>query len=173
VAAAAELVGAPAGAGAGSESPAGGLDFDHLPRLVELPFHMGEFLAQADHLALARIRLSPPSFLGQDGQGALIALLTPLADQGRIEALAPEQGTLARLAQALVLAQDLLLVEGAEAPQVGPLRHIRVGLLWGTHGLRGWHRREHSCHVEPSPCRPLSSSITAGRVSHSRLTRRV
>ncbi len=78
------------------------MDFDHLPRLVELPFQMGEFLAQSDHLALARIRLRPTSFLGQAGQSALIALLTPLADQGRIEALAPQQGTLARLAQAFI-----------------------------------------------------------------------
>src|SRR5437879_4144229 len=111
--------------------------------------------------------------LGQGSQRTLIALLAPLAHQRRVQALASEEGALAGLVQAFVLAEEPRLVGRAVPALSRPLRDLRIRPRLRARGHIGISRHRVSGYHEPSPYRPLDSKFPQGQVSQVRLTQRV
>src|SRR5437879_8206018 len=110
--------------------------------------------------------------LGQGSQRTLIALLAPLAHQRRVQALASEEGALAGLVQAFVLAEEPRLVGRAVPALSRPLRDLRIRPRLRARGHVGISRHRGSGYHEPSPYRPLDSKFPQGQVSQVRLTQR-
>ena len=103
------------------------LHLDHLAGAVQLGGQTLVLAAQPGHLAVTGIGRLASGRLGQRLQRAAVALLAPLRDQRRVQALAAQQRALARLVQALVLVEDLRLVLRRVPPRAaGPLGDLGV-----------------------------------------------
>src|SRR6266511_1326063 len=153
-------------------APRVSLDLDHLAGLAELCLQALVLLAQPGDLLLAGVSRLASRRLGQRLQRPAVTLLAPLGDQGGVQALTPQQRTLALLVQPLVLLQDLRLVLRRVPPWpastpgdlrvwIGGVAH-RASLGVRVHGMigRSGHRG--------TPPRPLSSMIQQLHLPHWR-----
>src|SRR5690606_8494208 len=82
------------------------LDLDHLLRLAQLGGQALVLAAQPGDLAIAGIGGLAARRLGERFERAAVALLAPLRDQRRVQALPAQQRALASLAQALLPLAD-------------------------------------------------------------------
>ena len=117
------------------------LDFDHGLGLGELGAQALVLPAQASVLALHRVGRRASHGLGQGLEGAAVALLAPVGDEGGGEALAPQQRALALPVEDFVLGQDPRFVRRRVAPLGGPLGDLGVGVAHAT-SIGGGHRHQ-------------------------------
>jgi hypothetical protein len=85
-------------------------------------------LSQSCQFALPGVDLRATALLRQRRDCSAIPLLAPLADERRVQALAPQQRALAGFIQPVVLGENPQLVGRAEPPLPGAFAHLRVGL---------------------------------------------